>query len=89
MKKEYKVTFPPNNIIPPIGSFWKSGSGSMYKVLHITNEENTEYFPLTVVYEGENKKMLSCELKYWPIGMTFVSSTDQISVSFNKVGKSW
>lgn len=55
-------------------SLWRHRNGAMYKVLFLTNELNTEQYPLTVVYEGRgNGKRWSRPLADWHRSMTFVS----------------
>lgn len=51
--------------IPEIKSKWRHYNGIKYKVIAIANEENTEKYPTTVIYKGENGKVWSRSLTDW------------------------
>lgn len=50
---------------PEIKSKWIHTNGIKYKVILITNETDTEKYPLTVVYKGKNGKVWSRPLNDW------------------------
>ena len=54
-----------NTKIPAIKSKWRHTNGIKYKVIAIANEENTEKYPITVVYKGKNGKIWSRLLTDW------------------------
>ena len=46
--------------LPEIGSKWKHSNGIVYKVLWIANEHSQRPdYPITVIYQGLNKKVWS------------------------------
>lgn len=51
--------------IPKIKSKWRHTNGIKYKVILITNETDTEKYPLTVIYKGKNGKIWSRPLSDW------------------------
>ena len=51
--------------LPLLKSKWKHYNGIKYKVIAITNEENIEKYPITIVYKGKNGKMWSRPLTDW------------------------
>jgi hypothetical protein len=57
IKKRFKT--------PEIKSKWRHTNGIKYKVILITNEADTEKYPLTVVYKGKNGKIWSRPLSDW------------------------
>ena len=48
-----------------VGSRWKHYNGIEYEVILITNLENSEKYPTTVVYKGLNGKIWSRFLSGW------------------------
>lgn len=51
--------------VPIEGSKWKHSNGIKYKVIAIANDLNTEKYPTTIVYKGENGKIWSRPLSEW------------------------
>jgi hypothetical protein len=54
-----------NMKIPKLKSKWRHANGIKYKVIAITNETDTEKYPLTIVYKGKNGKVWSRPLSDW------------------------
>lgn len=48
-----------------IGSWWQHYNGVKYQVLFIANETDSEKYPKTVVYIGENGKVWTRPLLDW------------------------
>ena len=51
--------------IPKIKSKWRHSNSLEYKVILVTNEVDTEAYPLTVVYKCKNGKVWSRPLSEW------------------------
>lgn len=60
--------------IPEIKSKWKHLNWNEYEVIAIANEENTERYPITVVYKGKNGKIWSRPLRDWYRSFTEIKS---------------
>ena len=60
------------NSLPEKDSMWYHSNGNKYTVLFIANEHtvNSDKYPITVVYQGENQKIWSRPFSDWHRSMT-------------------
>lgn len=58
--------------IPEEGSWWEHRNGNRYMVIAVVNESDTERYPLTVVYRGENGKWWARRADDWHRSMTTI-----------------
>lgn len=57
---------------------WRHRNGTLYTILHVANTTNTEKYPLTVVYQGENGRVWARELRDWMRSMSPVNKEEGV-----------